>query len=124
MLFSNREYFLRTEPIDKNLQLQAQAFITKDEIIIQTFDTNEIVAIFTNKKILFVSDIKSKFFETELLPYSSISRCTVLGSYDMDYGKLEISVTDEIIIPFLFTEYKDAVNLCNKILSYIPTCCK
>ncbi len=119
MIFSNRDYFASTKPIEEKIRLQAQDFIKENEEIICTFDSTDIVAFFTNKKIIFASNIKSKFFETEILPYTSISRCNVIGSSDIKYGKLDIAVSDEIILSFLLPEYKDAVELCNKILLYI-----
>ncbi len=119
MLFSNRDYFTATEPIDEKLLSRAKDFITDDEEIIYTCDSTDIVTFFTNKKAIFVSDIVSQYFEVELLPYKSISRCTVIGSYTVPYGKLDICVSDEIILAFLLDSYNEARALCQKILQGI-----
>ncbi len=38
MLFSNRDYFFTTEPIDTKLQSQAQDFFTDNEAVTHTFE--------------------------------------------------------------------------------------
>ncbi len=116
MLFSNRDYHYADQPTENELLLQAQNFIADNEEIIYTFHSDDIVTFFTNKKIIFVGDIKSKFPETELLPYKSINRCIVVDSAEEKYGKLDLIVSDEIIISFLLPTQKDAIDLCNKIL--------
>ncbi len=119
MLFSNRDYFFTTEQPDEKINLQAQQFISAGETVTHIFESGDITAFFTDKKIIFANDIKSKFFETELLPYTSISRCNVIGSSDTKYGRLKIGVCDEIILSFLLNEYSDAAELCRMILKNI-----
>ena len=58
---------------------------------------------------------KNKFYETELLPYQSISRSSVLGTPNANHGKLELYISDEIILTFYIPIYSDAVKLCRMI---------
>ncbi len=116
MLYSNHDFYCITDPIDKKLMSQAQQFIVDNEEIIYTFDSTDIVAFFTNKKIIFVGNIRSKYFETDIVPYSSLIRCNVIGCFDPPYGMLHICINDDIVTPFYLPEYEDAVKLCRSIL--------
>ena len=55
MFFPKNEYSLTTKPLDKLTSLQVENFLGSDEKIIQIFDGEDIVAVFTDKKIIFVS---------------------------------------------------------------------
>ena len=115
MLYSNREYSLTNKTIDAETMSLAYSFLTEDEKITHTFDADDIIALFTTKKIIFVHIAKNKFYETELLPYQSISRHSVLGVPNANHGKLELYLSDEIILTFYMPIYSDAVKLCRMI---------
>ncbi len=115
MLFSKREYLLTTKPVDEQIMTIIQKFLTDNECVLSIFDGSEVFAFFTNKKIIFVCRRTGSIYETELLPYQSISRCIVLGSQDAGYGKLELVISDEIIISFCLPKYMDAVKLYRQI---------
>ena len=115
MLYSNREYSLTTKSIDVETMSLAYSFLTDGEKITHTFDAGDIIALFTTKKIIFVYIEKNKFYETELLPYQSISRSSVIGTPNANHGKLELYISDEIILTFYMPIYSDAVKLCRMI---------
>lgn len=124
MLYSKIEYSSTTKPLDEYIMLQVHTFLTENEEIIQAFDGDDVVAFFTNKKIIFVclpsnpGGPKTRC-KAELLPYRSISRCSVLGSSDTKHGKLKPAVSDNITLTFYIPKYSDAIDLCRKISEYI-----
>ncbi len=116
MIFSKREYSLTTETVAEQITAQAQDFLTENESILYTFDNDEVIAFFTDKKVLFVRSDMTRVYETEILPYRSINRCIVLGTPNVEHGKLELVLSDEIIISFYIPKYDDAVKLCRILL--------
>ncbi len=118
MIYSNREYALTDEAIPEPVTEQMQLFLDDNEEALYTFDNSEVIAFFTDKKILFVRSDTARVYETEALPYQSIVRCIVLGLPNAEHGKLELVVSDEIVITFYIPEYADAVKLCRIILQY------
>ncbi len=116
MLFSKREYTLADKPAAEQIVMQAQAFLSESEKILYTFGNDEVIAFFTNKKAMFVSDRRGCAYETDILPYHCIKRCIVLGAPDVAHGKLELVVSDEIIVSFYLPQYDDATRLCRIIL--------
>ncbi len=114
MLYSKCEYSLTEKTVEgKN---SAQDFLTDDEEVLYTFESDEAVAFFTNKKVIFVCSYIDGVCETEVLSYQGITRCIVLGSPKVGHGKLEIVVSGEIFITFYLPQYLDAVKLCRTIL--------
>ncbi len=116
MLYSKREYSLSARPVDEQIVTKAQEFLTDNEAVLHTFDNDEVIAFFTSKKIIFICSNIEHICEIEILPYQSISRCLVIGSPNTEHGKLEIVVSDEIIISFYMPKYDTAKDLCRAIL--------
>ncbi len=116
MIFSKREYTLANKPVSEQIVTQVQAFLTDGEKVLYTFDNNEVIAFFTDKKAVFATDRNGHTYETEILPYHSINRCIVLGTPDAVHGKLELVVSDEVVVSFSLPQYDDAVKLCHIIL--------
>ncbi len=115
MIYSKLEYSLTNKPIDSKILAQIQPFLIDDEEILYTFDGYDIVAIFSSKKIIFVCTASGDFCETEFLPYHSITRCTTFGSPNAKHSKLELAVSDDIIVTFCLPAYDDAAKLCRII---------
>ncbi len=116
MLYSKQEYSLTNKSVSKQAIIQMQSFLSDTEEVLYTFDNNEVLAFFTSKKLIFVCTDTNRVYETEVLPYQSINRCTVIGLPEYKHGKLELVVSDEIVITFYLPEYADAVKLCHTVL--------
>ncbi len=116
MLFSSEEYVLNDKPVNEMMLTIVQEFLGKNEKVSHTFDGDNIFAFFTNRKIIFVC---SDFYETEIMPYSSIESFVVLGTPNTVRGRFKITLSDGIDISFCLPKYNDAVKLCNQLISYI-----
>ncbi|MDO4743757.1 MAG: hypothetical protein Q4A86_00030 [Clostridia bacterium] len=113
MFFPKNEYSLTTKPLDKLTSLQVENFLGSDEKIIQIFDGEDIVAVFTDKKIIFVSILPNPMvvsiqYEVEVLPYRNICRYSILHLSNTQHGKLELTFPGGVL-SFYIPEYHDAV---------------
>ncbi len=123
MLYPKIEYSLTTKPLDNLTMLQVENFLNENETIFKVFDGIDIVAIFTDKKIIFVRIppnpmAQSIRYEVEVLPYASICHYSVLRLSDKQHGKLELKFLDEGLT-FYLPEYCDAIDLSKKIEQFI-----
>ena len=123
MLYPKIEYSLTTKPLDNLTMLQVQNFLTEDESILKVFDGIDVIAVFTDKKIIFVSIppnpmAQSIQYEVEVLPYTSICQYSVLRLSNKHHGKLELKFLGGVLT-FYLPEYRDAVDLSKKIEQYI-----
>ncbi|MDO4743942.1 MAG: PH domain-containing protein [Clostridia bacterium] len=123
MIYPRIEYSATTKPLDEYILLQVQTFLTENEKIIKAFDGYDVAAIFTDKKIIFISIPQNSMaasiqYEIEVLPYRSIFRYSVLGLSNAKHGKLELTVFGATLT-FYIPKYSDAVTLSKKIEQYI-----
>ena len=124
MIYPKIEYSATTKSLDEYIMLQAQNFLTEDEKIIQTFDGDDVAAVFTDKKIIFVCIPPNPMslsirYEVEFLPYRSICRYSVLGLSNAKHGKLELTTCDGDTLTFYIPKFSDAAGLCRKIGQYM-----
>lgn len=123
MFFPKIEYSLTTKPLDELTALQVKTFLGSGEKIIQIFDGEDIIAVFADKKIIFVSIPANPMspniqYEVKVLPYRNICRYSVLRLSNTQHGKLELTFPGGVL-SFYIPEYHDALELIRKIEQYI-----